>query len=180
MSDFSVLCQPTNHVIISPSSLESVGVELGHFVNITAPSSGTWPVANRAIFIPFCVYTLFNAQKMGVYNGATANANIEPGIYDDQGNKLTAIGSTAQAGTNVIQSFDINPDVMLLPGVYYMALAMSATTGTVFRSTPAAVLCAAMGMLSQSTAFALPSTATFVTPADGFVPQLFVAGRSVI
>lgn len=177
MSDWNP-SQAFNQVTISPLSLESVGLELARL--LAAPVSTTWPSNNQAVFVPFVIYNPFLVLKMATLNGTTANSNIDIGIYDDQKNRLVSMGSTAQAGTSAVQSFDIT-DTTLEPGVYYMALNFSATTGTIFAWAPAVGLCSAMGVLTQAVgAIALPDPAVFATPASAFVPWFYLTGRTLI
>lgn len=177
MSDFP---QGQDYAPVVLSSLSALGLTLSTADGgVSGEGSAAWPAANRAIYVPFVVPAPFVAVKMFVSNGATASGNLDAGIYDDQGNRLVSIGSTAQAGTTANQSLDIT-DTLLLPGVYYMALAMNGTTGTARRTNIALPLVKACGVLSQSTAFALPATATFAAAQDAYIPLFAVTGRVLV
>lgn len=177
MADFPTLTQDVNEVTIGPWSPESIGTELSMWAVTSA--SAAWPTANRAIYIPFNVYAPLIAVKIGVNNGATASGNMDAGIYDDQQNQLVAKGSTAQSGTNTIQTLDIT-DTLLLPGSYYLGLAMDGTTGTTIALAATTPLPSAAGVLGQSTAFALPSPATFAAAADAYIPFVYLTARTLI
>lgn len=164
---------------ISVLSAEAVGA-LYRLLGGATPASSAWPSANRAIFIPFSLAAPFQMKKVWWANGATANANIDCGVYSAGGTLLGSIGSTAQAGTSVVQSATLS--LSLTPGAYYMALVLSATTGTILRTsglTAAAGLPAA-GIAQQASALPLPATATFATAASSYVPLFGITSQSVI
>ncbi len=171
--------QDYNRITISPASPESIGAEL--VAQGSAPQSAVWSTANTALFVPFCVYQPFIAKTMGVYNGTVVAGNVDVGIYDDQGNRIVSKGSTVQAGTSALQTFDIT-DTTLQPGSYFMALNLDNATATVFRWTSTlAGTAAGFGVYSQAVgAITLPATATFSVGLGGFIPVVCVSGRTVI
>lgn len=179
MSDFpgQVLFVPSSYITpLDP--LLSVGVTFG--VSNVSQSSQVWPLANLAIYIPFVVGLPYLAVKMGVNNGTVVSGNVDVGIFDQGGNKIVTMGSTAQAGTSVQQVFDIT-DTLLLPGRYYMALACSNVTSTFICDKPIAALLSSMGMLQQATALPLPTTtATFAKLANPIMPMMTIMGRTVV
>jgi hypothetical protein len=151
---------------IHPWSPEAMGPQLNAW-NLGISNGGTgslaWFRANMALFIPFKLTNPTTAKQLFIYNGATASGNVDVGLYTEAGVRLTSAGSTAQAGTNALQVFDI-PDVTLGPGRFYLAMALNNTTGTVFRNTLGnAGQGNYLGMLKQDSAFPLPATATFAT-----------------
>lgn len=176
MPDFPTT-RRVNSLLISPGAPEALGNELNGLGATTA--SGTWPVANKAIFVPFEVFEPITIVKLFVENGTAVSGNIDVGIYDFKGTRLVSSGSTAQSGTSAIQEFDIT-DTLLLPGLYYLACVLDNTTGTLFRWSPSSSLCKALGVCEQTSAFPLPSTATFAMPTSALVPPLFATQRSVI
>ena len=114
--------------VIHPWSLESLGAGLmTDMKSITSAASATYVAANRAHYIPFVVSEPITVVQLFAYNGATASGNIDMGIYDAKGTKLVSIGSTAQAGTNALQTFDIT-DTVLGSGRFYLAVAMDNAT----------------------------------------------------
>lgn len=146
--------------IISPFNHDSVGGLLNMLNFISAPASATLP-QNVAHFFPFWLEVEAIAKKMAVLTGATANGNVDVGIYDEEFNYLISSGATAQGSTNTVQELDIT-DTTLPPGNYWMALSLSSATGTVFRLTAAdEVAISQTPCLTQATAHPLPtSTAT--------------------
>lgn len=174
MADWSQV-QEYNPVVLSTISRGALGDEIA--AGGLGPASAAWPAANRAIAIPFVVYTPLIVVKMLIVNGSVASGNLDLGIYDDQQHLLVAKGSTAQAGTSAVQALDI-ADTTLQPGRYYMACAMDGTTGTVMSMANAIPLCRAFGVLSQSTAFPL-ADATWVAAQDAYIPYIGITTRTV-
>lgn len=176
MGDWSQI-QEYNRLVIGSYSPESVGSE-NEALNINTSTPVAWPVANRAIYVPFLVFQPLTAVKMFTGVG-TASGNLDVGIYDSQQNRLVSSGSTAVVGTNAIQIVDI-ADTLLSPGLFYFALALDNTTATINATAPAVALASAMGVLSQSSAFALPATATFAAAQDAFVPAVGLTTRTTV
>lgn len=179
MGDWPAQAQDYNRHVIGTMSPESIGFDAnGQAIVHGSFGSATWPSANRAIFIPFVVSAPWLVARLLVVNGSAASGNIDVGIYDTSGNRLVSAGSTAQAGTTAAQFFDIT-DSTLAPGVYYFALALDNTTGAVLSVAPVVARVSALGVLSQSTAFPLPATATFAAAQDAYVPMIGASGRTV-
>lgn len=147
--------------------------------HLAATASATYPTANMALYVPFWLPTPLTAIQMFVFNGATVSGNIDVGIYAADGTRIVSSGSTAQAGTNALQAFDIT-DTLLGPGNYYLAIAADNTTGTQFRTTFAARHAAGQGCFTQASAFALPATATFATVSAGSIPAFGFSTRAVL
>lgn len=136
-----------------------------------------FPLANRAIFIPFRLDTPFIACKLASYTGLTASGNIDVGIYDVAGTKLVSKGSTAQTSPFDIQVFDIT-DTLLGPGLYYFAVAMDNTTGKLLAMNPTQTAqLRAMGLGQMASAFVLPATATLVALSTTFCPAVAIFGK---
>jgi hypothetical protein len=146
--------------------------------SLSAPTSATWPAANRALFAPFTLSGWFSVRRLWWANGGTASGNLDCGIYTENGVRLASTGSTVQAGTNVIQSVVVSVD--LPPGSYYLALAASATTVTVLRQTGTTDYMSSMGWAQMATAFALPATATLAALATAYAPYFGMTSASVI
>jgi hypothetical protein len=170
-----------SHLIISPWSYESIASGfLALNVNLLHnATSNAYISANLAIYVPFVISSRIIATQMFTVNGATAGNNIDVGIYTADGTRLVSIGSTAQSGTATIQAFNIT-DTELGPGLYYMAIAMNGTTGTLYSSLPTARALRAMGCFNQATAFALPATATFASVANAYIPVFGLTTRSFL
>jgi hypothetical protein len=116
----------------------------------------------------------------GPYNGATATGNFDVGIYDDQGNRLVSLGSTAQSGTTAWQVNSIGP-ITLDPGNYYKALVFSSASSTVLTLiTGNATMARMAGVLQQTSALPLPATATFAVATFGKTPLFALSTRTWI
>lgn len=135
----------------------------------TTPTSAVWPTANRAIYVPFTLDVGVLVTQMFTHNGAAAADNIDIGIFNSAGTKLVSSGSTAQSGTNTLQIFDVT-DTPIGPGYFFMGLAMDGTTGTIFRAAPGSHVLASYGIKTETSAFALPATATFSNAAVAYLP----------
>ena len=165
---------------IHPFSLESMGLDFSAIgTQMDDAVSAVWPAANRALFFPFVLPSAITATLMFVYNGATASGNIDVGIYDANQVLRVSSGSTAQAGTTALQTFNIT-DTVLVPGLYYLAIAKDDITGTTFRVAPGARSQALSGGNQQASAFALPSTATMVQSATSYVPLFGLSVKTVV
>lgn len=156
---------PHKATIHSILSSEALGIP-----NATI-ASAVWPSGSLAIYIPFAVVVPITITQLFWHNGATASGNVDMGIYDAAGTKLTSTGSTAQGTVSVLQLVNIT-DIVIGPGCFYFALAMDNTTGTMFRTTLGALLelQRGLGMAQQASAFALPATATFAALANNYAP----------
>lgn len=143
-----------------------------------APSSATWPTANRAVLVPLVINAPYQVSRLWWANGAAVAGNVDCGVYTMNGTLLASAGSTAQAGTNVVQSVAV--PLLLLPGSYYMALACSSTSATTFRSAVSVTFGAALGHASISAALPLPASATLTAMTSAYVPLFGIASASVI
>lgn len=147
---------------------------------IDAHASAVWPAANRAIYIPFELDRAMLVTQMYCQNGATTAGNVDVGIYAGDGTRRVSSGSTAQSGTNAVQTFDIT-DTWLGPGVYYMALASDSGSATFFRLAHGAPNdWLVWGGLQQAAAFPLPATATFAVNTTIYLPAFGLTGQAVI
>lgn len=177
MSDWplvQLLTLPTIHTY----SHESVGIQ---FVSVdekmTEELSTAYPLANRAIYIPFSMSARRTLRKLFCWNGAAVSGNVDMGIYDHSGVRLQSNGPVAQAGINSIQVFNIT-DTRLTEGMFYMAIWLDNIIGTLFVNAPANVLLVvAAGMHQETVAGGLPSVATFARPTSTYVPQMGIASE---
>jgi hypothetical protein len=184
MSDWSAnILNPLEFV--TPWSLESIGIgltfigSLGRFSNV---ASAVYPAANTAYFYPFSIAAPSLITKLATSNGTTASGNLDIGLYAEDGTRLVSTGSTAQAGTSTLQVVDIT-DVLLGPGVFYLALAMDNTTGTIFRCAPGGGVTQYMqllGIAQMASAFPLPDTATFAAMAADTILGVGAAMRVLV
>lgn len=144
----------------------------------SGPSNAVWPAANRALFVPFEVWSPMIAKKIAVLNGATVAANVDLGIYNLSGTRLVSTGSQTRTGASVIQVYDIT-DTLLSPGVYYMALASNSGTDTFLRFGLAALRLQVAGVQQMASAFPLPASAVFANPASAYLPWIGFSNRDV-
>jgi hypothetical protein len=149
-----------------------------------APSSGTWPAANRAIFVPLAVPIPILVAQLWAYNGADGTTgNVDIGIYGTDGSasavKLVSTGSTARSGANVLQVIDVT-DTLIGPGLYYLALACDSATAAFFKGAIGTQACRASGMFQMANAFALPAAATLAAVANSYLPVFGLTTRAVL
>lgn len=129
-----------------------------------------WPTANKALYHPIEIPSPVTIYKFWSLNGTGASGNIDIGIYDETGTRLLSTGSTAFSAS-VLQQIDVT-DTVISPGRYFLAMAASSTVPTVYR----AVLGSAqqyyplLGVFEQTSAFALPSSATFAEISQTYAP----------
>lgn len=167
--------------IVSTFGWHGVGSQI---ITAVAPTSQAWPVANKAIFVPITVTEAITVVKLWVMNGATASGNLNMSLYDSSFAQIanSEIGSTAQTGTNVIQELDIT-NVTLAAGLYYLALVLNNTTGTVFgRASPFSTTegLQSMGMFEQTSVFDLPATATPAVMSSNLIPFCGISTRTLV
>lgn len=139
--------------------------------NITANSGATWPIANKALFCPFYVEYPVLAQKMGTVV-TTQAGNYDLGIYDEKGNKIIANGGAAVPAAG-LGALDIT-DTVLNPGTYFMAMACSSATAAFARANVQLNLQRLAGVHEMATAYPLPTTLTFTTPATNYFPEIII------
>jgi hypothetical protein len=133
----------------------SIGVDLAAQA-VAAPASTAWGTANLARLVPFVVTRDFTVQTLFWANGSTLAGNVDCGIYDSTFTRVVSTGAVAQAGASTLQLVSVAP-TLLVPGRYYLALALSTTTGTIFRSSlSTAQRTRFAGMLEVGGAFPLP------------------------
>jgi hypothetical protein len=155
-------------VTISPWSLESLGSAAhAQTSNMTNAVSSAWPSANLALFFPFYITHRITVQQLFMLNGATAAGNVDMGLYTLDGTRIISVGSTAQSGTNAIQAFSIT-STQLSAGTYYLAVAASSVSTTIFsRTVFNSSYSSTFGMAQMTSAFPLPATATLATIGNG-------------
>jgi hypothetical protein len=110
-------------------------------------------------------------------NGATVSTsyNVDCGIYRDAsgvpGARIVSTGSTQQGTASQVQFVDV-ADVMLSPGVYWVALVCSTDSATFYRTpltgTSSGPL-ASVARLRQENALPLPATATPIQSGTGYI-----------
>lgn len=167
MSDFNGLVTPTH---ISTYGRYSLGPWLRMITNAASPAARTW-TANFAVYIPLSIPFPYMVSRVFWMNGSTIGSNVDFGIYTLDGAKIYSQGSTAQAGTSVVQYASVSTPFILAPGQYYIAWSCDGTTNRAFASATTVPLGRSMGLLQQASAFVLPATATFAAwDNTGFYP----------
>jgi hypothetical protein len=144
------------------------------------PATGVWPTANKAFYYPIFLPFRFVVRRVFVANGGTVNGNWDVGVYSRGGTRIFSSGSTAQAGTSVNQYATLGTPVLLVPGFYYLAMASSSATGQYIRALygNAAARGRHAGLLEQTTAFALPASATFAQLSAMYLPLFGLTSTS--
>lgn len=168
---------PANLGVISTLALAATAVSPRR----ATPASAAWGTNNKAIYIPFRTTAPLIVRQMFCFNGSTANGNVDIGVYDARFTLLVSTGSTAQAGTSALQVIDVT-DTEIGVGTFYLALALSSTSGTIFRTSEANnAFASAFGLLQQTaSAFPLPATGTPVTTTGSNRPVFGLTTRTVI
>ena len=163
-------------LIVSPYFMYPYSSDIN--INNSGNASGGWLTNNLAHYFPVWIPHTWVATKLWWQNGATATGNVDCGIYDEAGNRLISTGSTAQSGTNAVQSVDIT-DTTIPAGTVYLAIAHSSTSGTFWGCAsgvdPAGYV---SGGYVQTSALPLPATATFASSVTGMRFPKFGALRS--
>lgn len=167
-----------NSLTMGTLSPESLIVSINASVT-TLVASQAWPLANMAIYVPIEILYPVTVTRLLVNNGTTVAGNIDVGIFDVNGSRMVSMGSVIQSGTSASQLFDI-PDTTLLPGMYYMGLALSNVTGTISGFGGVFVDMAPMGFGQQASAFPLPATISPTTFSGTFAPIITMAIQPTI
>lgn len=178
MSYSSPVAGLLNLPIVTSTGQWSIGQVMRGSAGTTA--SVAWTTANQARYVPFWIPSPFTVVKLLAYNGGTTGGNTDIGVYDSNGVEKISIAAAAQTGTNVWQEFDV-ADTILLPGLYYVGLLNTTTTGTYFAWANLPYGKAA-GVFSQAVgAGTLPSpTATFAALDAAVVPVVGMSSRTLI
>lgn len=165
--------------VVSNAGLSSLGPELLAFVPTVA--STVWPTTNLALYYPFSVAVETTIVKMFWINGGTVGTNsVDVGIYGQDGNRLVSGGGVLTTGASVEQIVDIT-DTILVPGIYYLAMAMNGTTDNIkMLNSIGAATTSGLGVYEQTTAYPLPSTATFAHTNRTVIPLIFTTRNTLV
>lgn len=137
----------------------------------TLIASAVWPSANRAIFVPMAIPVSATIVSLS-FAATAATDNYDLGLYDASLNKVQSSGSTGLS-TGVVTLSLTAPYRVNAGGLIFAALAISGTTGSVFRYSGGAVgQLIAAGICQQATALPLPSTATPGTLTSTYAPVI--------
>lgn len=168
---------PLHLPIISTCGWESCG---DAFVTLTSAQASTaWGTANQVRFVPFYITSPIVVVKLLAHNGSTANGNSDIGIFDTAGNRIVAGANPTQAGTSQWQEFDIT-DTPLNPGMYYVGLKNSGTTGTYY-ATGSLHYGKLLGVVSAAgAAGGLATSYTYAVLDAAVIPLVAMALRTLI
>jgi hypothetical protein len=182
MSELNVL--PPYRGQINPwdnmSILEQINALGGTAMNSLV--SATWPSGSLALFVPFHLQQ--HMYVAGVYwlNGATANGQVDFGIYDENGNRIYSTGPVLQSGTSALQLQMVAPapPVHLWAGIYYMGIVASSSTAT-FRaasnSLSTGTMATVLGMAQAAAAYPLPATPTLISVGQDYIPGIGITSE---
>ena len=163
--------------------LRGVGTGIDESVAGSAPGSGSFEFANRAVYYPVVVPGTCAIRRVWWANGSSVSAsyNVDVGVYADTGAfrpgaRLVSSGSTAQGTASQIQFVDVT-DTSLGPGRYWIAIACSSTSSTFFRSNLTSGVYGSVLRLRENGALPLPSTATpDALTVDDLEQQIYLFG----
>ena len=163
---------------ITPSVLFAGGRNFSYLTAQPTVTFFAWQAANRAVLQPFEITTAYLVEGFGWANAGTVSGNVDAGIYTLDGVRLMSTGSVAQTGTGTTQIAAITP-TLLMPGTYYLALAMDNTTGIIASQTWNQSDAHMVGVCNVASAFPLPSTLTPTFAAAARTPSCAIFGRSM-
>lgn len=143
------------------------------YAALSTPASGTLVgTGNRALFLPIVFPYAATVTALRTIGGNTTG-NYDLGFYvaDPLTNAITRVASTGSTGLSVA-ILELALDYRVVAGrLYFAALALSSTAGTVVRPNYSANAGIAVGGFAQDSALPLPSTATPTAYAQNVFPQ---------
>jgi len=136
------------------------------------PGSGAWPTANKAFYQPIyipesCTMTHF------VYYGDGASGNVCMALYNSAGVRLVTTGSVAHVGGT--SAHVIAANYSLDTGAYFIGCAMDNAAGSMFRYNASIQILRLAGCFQETSAFPLPTTATFAVMTVAYLPMAGIA-----
>jgi hypothetical protein len=164
--------------LVSVISELCLGVQLAALAATTQQSSNN-PTSHIPLY-PFKVTQPITLLEAMWENAGTVAGNIDVGVYDTGGNRLTHTGSTAQSGISTVQTAAMT-STLIQPGLYFIAFAASSGTGTTIQHALTNVRLRLTGIQQAASAFPLPSTISFAAPTTAAnVIQCGVASVSTL
>lgn len=145
---------------------------------INAIAGFGWGAANQAVYVPMSLPGPYLVKFVWWGNGNAVAGNVDCGVLTPGGALMFSCGSTAQAGTSVIQSVTLGTAVWLDAGQYYLSLSASSTTakfGGLNGAQPRTFNVA--GLLQAATQVPLATSPTFATASTCTCP-LFGIGNA--
>lgn len=138
-----------------------------------APAAQTW-VANVASYVPICLPWPYYVRRLFWINGSIVGGFSDIGIYSVGGGRLYNAGSTANTGALSAPQY-VTADILLGPGVYFLAYTNDGTSSRVYGITPSATIGRLAGLYQQATALPLPALATFAAYSNVPVPWIGIS-----
>ncbi len=141
----------------------------------SAPGAGTWPLANRAQYVP-CIFPYPCTLTSITFVASNGTGNYDLGLYDGYSkNKIASTGSTAMTAAGP-KTLTFSPPVRVDAGkLYYGALSLSSTSGGFWRFQTDVPACIVAGCAQETSALPLPATMTPATIATAIFP-IFIFG----
>jgi hypothetical protein len=144
-------------------------------------SDQPWPGANYALFLPVRLASPMVVARVFWRNGTVVGANVDLGIYDEQGARLFSLGSTAQGAVSSTIEVDV-ADTPVGPGLLYVAFVCDSGTARIWQTTiGGAAWFKCCGIAAQAAALPLPVKAILVSPTlTTGLPYCGFTARSVL
>lgn len=170
-------------MMITPWTDVAIGVELAAFGFTGATTAAAWPSANRAIGVPFRVDEQITVQKPFWHNGGTASNNVDVGIYNENFIRQWSMGSYPVSTMNLLQAGASDSGwkpTILVPGRYYMVMAVDSVTPTFFRTAVGVENAKALGMFQMASAFPLPAVLAPAVISSAYLPYFGLSLRTLV
>ena len=175
---------------IHPWSIESMGHGLQAAAYLSSVVSGSMVYINAALLFPFRLSIPITVLRTFTYNGTAVAGTIDVGVYTDEGgtsNTLVRMFSStpkAQSGTSVIQvNSALTGTTQIGPGCYYLAIAFSSGSATLFQKTISTLYFAEMygARYIETGSATLPATISSFTLATlTQIPCFGISTRSFV
>lgn len=136
-----------------------------------------WPLANLAIYVPVRIPSPCVVKSLWFGSGGTSTGSVDMALYTSSGAAM--IEATAGAKASSMEHVFDTTDTLVGPGLYYIGLSSNSNSDSFVGLTIAAPLALAFGILSQTSAYPLPSSATWAadqTLAVVPIVGLFLSG----
>ena len=171
---------PLNNIIINPLSNECMGMDF--LAMDTGFASAAW-TANLVLYVPLITVEPMVVSRFFWRNGITVGGNTDIGIYNEAGtSKLVSTGSTANAGTSVIQSVDVTDFRLPACSRFWLALGCDSGTQTFWQANALGRGLEFAGARQQLSGWSsgLPATASLDAATIAALPLFGFTGGSVI
>lgn len=155
--------------VVNTASLSMLGAEIAA-LGLATPVATAWPIASRAVQIPWYVEEPFRVGQVLWLNGAVVSGNVDVGIYTNAARRVVSIGGVAQAGINLTQAADLQ-STLLEPGHYLVLFELDNVVGQVvcWNFVPV-LLGAVMDAQERTAAYPLPIAPGVANASMGVIP----------